>query len=184
MSEAIHRTVWDSISVAAGDNVQAPTFGFTAAARNSPRIPIGAGGAVIYPKKRGWAFKEGMIEQQLGLFQQQPRIHSRFRERTCEVELRVPPTGIHRGSQDQAAMIRGTLRPGLQVDAPASETSRRPLLAARADRNHQLQLSLLLQICESYANSFQKIRLPRPSAAHGAKRPIEGLVAPQGLVIV
>ena len=53
MSSAIHRTVCDSISVAAGDSVQAPTFGFTAAARKSPRMPIGAGGAVMYPKKRG-----------------------------------------------------------------------------------------------------------------------------------
>ncbi len=55
MSEAIHRTVCDSISVAAGDSVQAPTFALRAAARKSPRMPIGAGGAVTYPKKRGWA---------------------------------------------------------------------------------------------------------------------------------
>ena len=53
MSAAIHRTVCDSISVAAGDSIQAPTLGLTAAARKSPRIPIGAGGAVMYPKKRG-----------------------------------------------------------------------------------------------------------------------------------
>ena len=53
MSSAIHRTVCDSTSVAAGDSSQAPTFGFTAAARKSARIPIGAGGAVMYPKKRG-----------------------------------------------------------------------------------------------------------------------------------
>jgi hypothetical protein len=40
------------ISVAAGDRIHAPTFGFTAAASRSPRMPIGAGGAA-YPKKRG-----------------------------------------------------------------------------------------------------------------------------------
>ena len=35
------------ISVAAGDRAQAPTFGFNAEARKSPRMPIGAGGAVM-----------------------------------------------------------------------------------------------------------------------------------------
>src|SRR5215472_10804855 len=57
MSEAIHRTVCDSISVAAGESIHAPTFGFTAEARKSPRIPIGAGAAVMYPKKRGCPLK-------------------------------------------------------------------------------------------------------------------------------
>ena len=33
--------------LAAGDSVHAPTFGFTADARKSPRIPIGAGDEVI-----------------------------------------------------------------------------------------------------------------------------------------
>ena len=47
MSDAIHLTVCDSISVAAGDSIHAPTFGFTAEARKSPRMPIGAGGAVM-----------------------------------------------------------------------------------------------------------------------------------------
>jgi hypothetical protein len=47
MSSAIQRTVWASISVAAGAMVQAPTFGFIAAASRSPSMPIGAGDAVM-----------------------------------------------------------------------------------------------------------------------------------------
>ena len=47
MSSAIHRTVCASISVAAGDSVHAPTFGFTAAASKSASIPMGAGEAVM-----------------------------------------------------------------------------------------------------------------------------------------
>ena len=47
ISSAIHRTVCTSISVAAGDSVREPQFGFSADARKSPRTPIGAGGAVM-----------------------------------------------------------------------------------------------------------------------------------------
>ena len=47
ISSAIQRTVCASISVAAGDRTHAPTFGFSAAASRSPRMPIGAGGAVM-----------------------------------------------------------------------------------------------------------------------------------------
>ncbi len=56
-SSAIHRTVCSSISVAAGASVHNPTLGFSADARKSPKMPIGAGGAVMYPKKRGCALK-------------------------------------------------------------------------------------------------------------------------------
>ena len=38
MNSAIQRTVCASISVATGDSVHAPTFGFTAAASRSPSI--------------------------------------------------------------------------------------------------------------------------------------------------
>ncbi len=47
MSCAIQRTVSASISVAAGDRIQAPTFGFAAAASSSPSTPMGAGEAVM-----------------------------------------------------------------------------------------------------------------------------------------
>jgi hypothetical protein len=47
MNSAIHLMVWASISLAAGDSNHAPTFGFTAAPRKSPSIPIGAGDEVI-----------------------------------------------------------------------------------------------------------------------------------------
>jgi hypothetical protein len=47
ISSAIQRTAWDSISVAIGDSVQAPTFALTDAASNSARMPIGAGDEVI-----------------------------------------------------------------------------------------------------------------------------------------
>ena len=57
MNDAIQLTVCASISVAAGASIQPPTFAFSAAARKSPRMPIGAGGAVMYPKNRGCALK-------------------------------------------------------------------------------------------------------------------------------
>ena len=47
INSAIQRTVCASISVAAGDSVHEPTLGFSAEARKSPRMPIGAGGAVM-----------------------------------------------------------------------------------------------------------------------------------------
>ncbi len=47
ISSAIQRTVWASISVAAGERIEAPALGFTAAARRSPRAPIGAAEAVM-----------------------------------------------------------------------------------------------------------------------------------------
>ena len=47
MSDAIHRTVCDSISVAAGDSVHAPTLALRAEASKSPSMPIGAGAAVM-----------------------------------------------------------------------------------------------------------------------------------------
>ncbi len=47
ISSAIQRTVCASISVAAGASVHAPTLGFTAAARKSASMPIGAGDAVM-----------------------------------------------------------------------------------------------------------------------------------------
>ena len=50
---AIQRTAWLSISLATGESVHAPRFGFTAAASMSERMPIGAAPAVMYPKKRG-----------------------------------------------------------------------------------------------------------------------------------
>ena len=53
MKSASQRTVCASISVATGASRQAPTLGLTAAASRSPSIPMGAGDAVMYPKKRG-----------------------------------------------------------------------------------------------------------------------------------
>ncbi len=47
ISEASHRIVCSSISVATGERAQAPTFGLTAAARSSPSIPMGAGDEVM-----------------------------------------------------------------------------------------------------------------------------------------
>jgi hypothetical protein len=47
ISSAIHRTVCASISVASGERIHPPQFGFTAAASRSPSTPIGAGGAVM-----------------------------------------------------------------------------------------------------------------------------------------
>ena len=47
MNSATHRTACRSISVAAGDSDQAPTFGLIAAASMSPRMPIGAADAVM-----------------------------------------------------------------------------------------------------------------------------------------
>ena len=37
------------ISVAAGESTNEPTLALIAAARNSPRMPIGVGDAVMYP---------------------------------------------------------------------------------------------------------------------------------------
>jgi len=53
INSAIHRTVCDSISVAAGARMNDPQFGLSADARRSPSIPIGAGDEVMYPKNRG-----------------------------------------------------------------------------------------------------------------------------------
>ncbi len=47
ISSAIQRTVWASTSVAAGDRTRAPAFAFSADASRSPRMPIGAGDAVM-----------------------------------------------------------------------------------------------------------------------------------------
>ena len=47
INSAIHRTVCASTSVAAGDSRHAPTFGLSAAASKSPRMPIGAGDEVM-----------------------------------------------------------------------------------------------------------------------------------------
>ncbi len=95
MSSAIHRTVCDSISVAAGDSVHAPTFGFTAAASRSPSMPIGAGAAVMYPKKRGCPLNSEWSNSSRAVsFQQRARVHARFRERAREAE-RV----AHRGGR-------------------------------------------------------------------------------------
>ena len=47
ISCAIQRTVCASSSVAAGDRTRAPTLAFSAAASRSPRMPIGAGEAVM-----------------------------------------------------------------------------------------------------------------------------------------
>ena len=47
ISCAIQRMVCASTSVAAGDSVRAPTLAFSADASRSPRMPIGAGEAVM-----------------------------------------------------------------------------------------------------------------------------------------
>ncbi len=106
MSSAIQRTVCDSISVAAGESVHAPTFGFTAAASRSPSIPIGAGAAVMYPKKRGCALnREWPNSSRAVSIQQGPRVHAGVGERAREAE-RVAHRGGRRVARQRAMRYR------------------------------------------------------------------------------
>ena len=88
MSSAIQRTVCASISEAAGDSTHAPTFGLSAAARKSPRMPIGRGRRGDVAEEARVAVEERMIcdQPRRRLVEQRFGVVAVFGERPVELE--------------------------------------------------------------------------------------------------
>src|SRR5262245_49232272 len=184
MREAIHRTVWHSISVAAGESIHAPTFGFTAAARKSPRIPIGAGGAVMYPKKRGCPLRSECANTNSAVCSSSgagsipnsgsgPLRSSASRTDEGDSSWFTGPWGI----DSRNAATWSTRR------CPSLRNMALSISSGACRRGSLSMTDSLFDDTALRTDSFQQIRLPVASPVYGTENPIKGLLSPQRFVI-
>ena len=172
MNSAIHRTVCASISVAAGDSVQAPTFGVD---RRGEKVAEDADRR----RRRGDVAEEARMRVEQRVIEQQPRrLLQQRRRRRCRLRAadrsdrapRAPPTATRRGSPDRAAAARGTPQSDRRADGRARGTSPASIAQWQPRRVPDRRSS---------AESLRTVRFPGAAAVHRAEDAVERLPSPQ-----